>query len=574
MGNWVVVATETLRAEFPWFEVVQAWSVFNVVERDRDAGSMGCGKDLLSLLVRFWASGASTSGVEQSFAQIVGCSGPKLCMGMGALEDRMDILDLELIDEDSVINLAMQLWCEHYGCSRTSGARPKRSDTGGTRQKNQGDLPTEFAFSKERRAAATEALSSLPTQDVGAITDTAGAKCMATWTDSHDKEIKFANEKRIKRIAEETWAGRDQSAGANVEIATFYSWDFGPQWRGPANYGYDITYASDCSGLDGGAAALKQMDISFRHAFASEKNSVYRAITAASHPDVEMIYNDMRDRPRDQLQDRHGHIDIYCAGFPCQSFAPNGNKHGTSVEDGALVWEVVRTIDALRPTAFVLENVKALTEGKFRRTFDRIISRLKAIGVNEYFIDWNILDSLDFGVPSKRDRVYIIGIRGASLTSWQWPEPVPRRPLADFLDDKTGDDTAMVNLNFTQLRNLEAGYQKIRDQCGEFTEPFVIDVGSSPRFGTGVSRDHTPTITKSRAGSSEYWIVCRNRLITTNELLRCQGFKPTDVTIPDGVSTKKLQEMIGNAFTVTVFKAIFKAIFKATGRAPNGALRA
>eukprot|EP00959_Pyramimonas_sp_CCMP1952_P246961 5161532-Pyramimonas_sp.AAC.1 len=120
----------------------------------------------------------------------------------------------------------------------------------------------------------------------------------------------------------------------------------------PANYGYDITYASDCSGLDGGAAALKQMDISFRHAFASEKNSVYRAITAASHPDVEMIYNDMRDRPRDQLQDRHGHIDIYCAGFPRQSFAPNGNKHGTSVEDGALVWEVVRTIDALRPTAF------------------------------------------------------------------------------------------------------------------------------------------------------------------------------------------------------------------------------
>ncbi|CAK0813414.1 unnamed protein product, partial [Prorocentrum cordatum] len=288
MGNWVVVATETLRAEFPWFEVVQAWSVFNVVERDRDAGhhslrarraqrleqlqrlvtafglqadpehlddqlqglrhvalrvaaeehlesrdawvravtiarrtrmagSMGCGKDLLSLLVRFWASGASTSGVEQSFAQIVGCSGPKLCMGMGALEDRMDILDLELIDEDSVINLAMQLWREHYGCSRTSGARPKRSDTGGTRQKNQGDLPTEFAFSKERRAAVTEALSSLPTQDVGAITDTAGARCMATWTDSHDKEIKFANEKRIKRIAEETWAGRDQALSSATD---------------------------------------------------------------------------------------------------------------------------------------------------------------------------------------------------------------------------------------------------------------------------------------------------------------------------------------------------------------------
>ena len=43
---------------------------------------------------------------------------------------------------------------------------------------------------------------------------------------------------------------------------------------------FDITYASDCSGLDGGAVALKQMGVTFRHAFASEKN----ASAVQSHP--------------------------------------------------------------------------------------------------------------------------------------------------------------------------------------------------------------------------------------------------------------------------------------------------
>ena len=105
-----------------------------------------------------------------------------------------------------------------------------------------------------------------------------------------------------------------------------------------------------------------------------------------------------------------GHVDVICGGFPCQAFSIAGARRGFEDTRGTLFFEIARFASILRPKYLFLENVKGLLNHDKGNTFEIILSALDELGYN---VEWQVLNSKNFGVPQNRERVFIIGhLRG------------------------------------------------------------------------------------------------------------------------------------------------------------------
>lgn len=99
-------------------------------------------------------------------------------------------------------------------------------------------------------------------------------------------------------------------------------------------------------------------------------------------------------------------FDLLCAGFPCQSFSIAGRRKGFDDQRGTLFFEIARVAGKRRPAYLLLENVPGLLSHDQGRTFTTILSTLSQLG---YHVEFQVLNSKDFGVPQSRKRLYIIG---------------------------------------------------------------------------------------------------------------------------------------------------------------------
>ena len=105
-----------------------------------------------------------------------------------------------------------------------------------------------------------------------------------------------------------------------------------------------------------------------------------------------------------------GRVDIICGGFPCQAFSIAGHRRGFEDTRGTLFFEICRFASILRPKYLFLENVRGLLNHDGGATFETIIRTLDRLG---YDVEWQVLNSKNFGVPQNRERVFIIGhLRG------------------------------------------------------------------------------------------------------------------------------------------------------------------
>lgn len=122
--------------------------------------------------------------------------------------------------------------------------------------------------------------------------------------------------------------------------------------------------------------------------------------------------------------------DVLFAGFPCQPFSIIGSMNGTDDTRGTLFSEIARVVEAKRPRWFVLENVKQLVGQRKGNALGQILAVTRRLG---YHVDWQILDALDFGLPQKRERVFIVGARDNAF--FEWPHGgYPVKPLSEILE--------------------------------------------------------------------------------------------------------------------------------------------
>ena len=99
--------------------------------------------------------------------------------------------------------------------------------------------------------------------------------------------------------------------------------------------------------------------------------------------------------------------DILFAGFPCQAFSICGDGKGFEDACGTLFFDIARILQAKRPKAFVLENVKQLVSHNEGKTLARILGTLETLG---YQVHYKVLNALDFDLPQKREREFLSSV--------------------------------------------------------------------------------------------------------------------------------------------------------------------
>ena len=220
---------------------------------------------------------------------------------------------------------------------------------------------------------------------------------------------------------------------------------------------------------------------------------------------------------------------LLVGGFPCQSFSIAGKRGGFADTRGTLFFEIARCLRKKQPRLLLLENVKGLLSHDKGRTFGVILNTLDELG---YDLQWQVLNSKNFGVPQNRERVFIIGhLRGTSR-----PEVFPIEGRTE-LDRKTQqEDRKKVQTH----------------RCLEATE---YKNYSSERFD-GVLQDVrvrrlTPTECERLQSFPDGWTEFGMKECNCGT---CDGY----ITVP--ISDTQRYKCLGNAVTVNVIEAIMEKL--------------
>jgi DNA (cytosine-5)-methyltransferase 1 len=235
--------------------------------------------------------------------------------------------------------------------------------------------------------------------------------------------------------------------------------------------------------------------------------------------------------------------DVLLAGFPCQPFSIIGQRKGFEDTRGTLFFDIARILQAKKPASFLLENVKLLGGHNNGKTLKRIMLALRELGYYSYF---RILNALDFGLPQKRERVFIVGFK--EPCSFDWPKGgVSMTPLKEILEDNVPKEYyASEHIRMNRLKKHKPT-----------EEPTIWHENKAGHISA------YPFSCALRAGASyNYLLVNGERRLTPREMLRLQGF-------PDGFKIvcnySQTRKQAGNSLPIPVAKSVLRNLFIAQG---------
>ena len=158
-----------------------------------------------------------------------------------------------------------------------------------------------------------------------------------------------------------------------------------------------------------------------------------------------------------------GDVMVVSGGPPCQPFSLGG-KHRGHLDERDMFPEALRAVRELQPQAFILENVKGLMREAFTDYFEYVYLQLSYPGSvrrkgekwrehrarlerhhtsrrtrSEYNVVYRLLNAANYGVPQKRERVFIVGFRSDLGVEWTFPEPTHSEDALLRAQSETGE---------------------------------------------------------------------------------------------------------------------------------------
>lgn len=282
-----------------------------------------------------------------------------------------------------------------------------------------------------------------------------------------------------------------------------------------------------------------------------------------------------------------GHVDAICGGFPCQAFSIAGHRRGFEDTRGTLFFEIARFAAILKPKYLFLENVKGLLNHDKGDTFETILSALDELG---YDVEWQVLNSKDFGVPQNRERVFIIGHLRGQRGRKIFPLSGESQSISNQSVVKIGNVNPSGNGINGEVYQAEGLAPTLTTNKGE-GQKIAVKSNTIKRFGVlqpnfnqcGVVYETdglSPTIRSYQGGGLEPKIIQRShgynnggehciaptltsnsyheiRKLTPRECWRLQGFPDWAFDKAQEVnSNSQLYKQAGNSVTVNVIKEI------------------
>jgi DNA (cytosine-5)-methyltransferase 1 len=237
-------------------------------------------------------------------------------------------------------------------------------------------------------------------------------------------------------------------------------------------------------------------------------------------------------------------FDILSAGFPCQPFSSMGKRAGFKHKtQGTLFFDVLRIIEAKRPSAFILENVKGLLSHDNQRTITTILGALNAAG---YEVRYTLLDAADYGVPQHRERVYIVGFRRTKFgrnPDFRWPTALENQiGIGKFIEKNVEGYSISKHLQRVYLFKHQDGRPKVVTTTTKDPVKTLVATYHKIQRLSGTFVKDGPT---------------GLRLLTSSECKAIMGF-PESFEIP--VSRTQMYRQMGNSVAVPLVAAIAKEI--------------
>lgn len=271
----------------------------------------------------------------------------------------------------------------------------------------------------------------------------------------------------------------------------------------------------------------------------------------------EINYGDLMNIDTSILPD----FDMMIAGFPCQTFSVIGQRKGMEDERGQIIYGLIKIMLDKNLKYFILENVKGLTNHDNGNSLKVILHELDKAG---YKVFTEVLNSLNYGVPQMRERIYFVGIRKDLIDDnfvFKFPKGQPRVNVKDYLIDNTElefDQKKQAYDTFLRYLNNKYNYQlyTVKDLLKK--EFVVIDTRQSD---IRLYENKVPTLRTGRHGIL-YVKDGKFRKLSGYESLLLQGFpKEMAEKVRYVVEEMDLLKQTGNAMTVNTIESIAKELF-------------
>ena len=310
-----------------------------------------------------------------------------------------------------------------------------------------------------------------------------------------------------------------------------------------------------CAGIGAGRLGLEM---------AGAKSLGYSEILSSSVKTYNLIHNTENEKNWGDLTtidtSKLPSFDVMVAGFPCQSFSIVGQRRGLNDERGQIIYHLIRILKDKNVPYFILENVKGLVNHDKGNTLRVILDELDKVG---YYVEYRVLNSIDFGVPQMRERIYFIGIRKdlKKDLDFDWVNTVKIPSLEKYLCDP--NSTILNKDDSTLQRYLNNKYNSGKFDIEKLLkeEYLVLDTRQSD---LRLYRGRVPTLRTGRHGIL-YVRDGELHRISGFESLLLQGFNEKQARAATGVvPEQQLLSQAGNAMTANVMGQLAKSLLKFT----------
>lgn len=234
--------------------------------------------------------------------------------------------------------------------------------------------------------------------------------------------------------------------------------------------------------------------------------------------------------------------DILIHGSPCQNFSIAGrqaNADEGSGTESSLMWETINIIKQMgvwKPRVVIWENVKNVLSKHMIYNFNKYLSEMEKLG---YINNFEVLNAMDFGLPQKRERVFVVSCLDGTFFNFQTLERTPMKDIKDFLDSEVSEEYIV-------------------------TQPSILSaIGKKGIKRATIIENYCYTITErqDRCPAQVIKIDDKYRFLTEKECWLLQGFEDEDFYAAAKVNSKRvLYKQSGNSIPVTILEAIFKQL--------------
>lgn len=321
------------------------------------------------------------------------------------------------------------------------------------------------------------------------------------------------------------------------------------------------------AGMGGGSFALKRLKAkhpSFNYELVgySEIDKFAIKIFEANHCKEKEIknYGDIAALIPEELPD----FDMFMGGFPCQPFSVAGLMQGS--EDikgrGTMLQHILQILEIKKPKYVLLENVKGFLYSKFKDTRELLAKELRRIGYSvedEVFFRGGLMNSSDYGVPQKRERVWMFAVKGELPENFTVkPEKVIGGNRLKDLVDSVEDIPEKMFLTQSQIDRLK---ERLNINSFKVEEPLCLDIYCEKIKFDGICSTlsdpihNTTRLLECRRGKEEV------RKLTIPEIFRLMGFKDGEINFSD-LSYTQLARRAGNGWDVNLVTLILENVFK------------